>query len=78
MYKTLQVILMCSYSYLKEDVEGVKIAVMQRISCARHCAEDIRTCFSRNFAGGPVVKNPPSNTEDTVLSLVRELGSHMP
>ena len=24
MYKTLQVILMCSYSYLKEDVEGVK------------------------------------------------------
>ena len=31
----------------------------------------------RNFLGGPVVKNPPSNVGDVGSSLVRELRSHM-
>ena len=31
----------------------------------------------RDFPGGPVVKNPPSNAGDAVPSLVGELGSHM-
>ena len=33
--------------------------------------------FSRDFPGGPVVKNPPSNAGDAG-ALVREVRSHMP
>ena len=34
--------------------------------------------ITMDFPGGPVVKNPSSNTGDSVPSLVRELRSHMP
>ena len=33
------------------------------------------TMIIRDFPGGPVVKNPPSNAGDEVLSLVGELRS---
>ena len=33
---------------------------------------------SRDFPGSPVIKNPPSNAEDIVQSLVWELRSHKP
>ena len=32
----------------------------------------------RDFPGGPVVENPPSNAGDVGLILVGELRSHMP
>ena len=32
----------------------------------------------QDFPGGPVVKNPPSNAEDGVQSLVGELRSRIP
>ena len=34
--------------------------------------------ITRDFPGGPVVKNPSSNGGDSGASLVRELRSHMP
>ena len=33
--------------------------------------------WRRDFLGGPVVKNPPSNAGDTISSLVGELRSHI-
>ena len=38
--------------------------------------ESIVVWRSWDFPGGPVVKNSPSNTGDTVQSLVGELRSH--
>ena len=34
--------------------------------------------MGRDFPGGPVVKNPPSNAGDEVWCLVKKLRSHMP
>ena len=68
----------------KGDQLGLWVMFIPRTSTASCCGDKRQSLVplsresSRDFPGGPVVKNPPCDAEDTGSAPGRELRSHMP